>query len=248
MYRDIKQMSHIPISCLLKFNLCDYITKYDKIIYLDGDIYVRGDLTELYMFDLQENFLAGVPSLDMVFDDRKLINAGIILFDAKKMRENRMSEILVRERRKLGDRGSMDQQTFNMVMSDKIGFLPYQYNCVANKLIGIEKKKFPIKRVNEIYGTNFETNKQVVDNAIIIHYATGGKPWQYSYIKCANEWYKCFSESPYNDIKLKRKNKLQTHINGIKKNLKKGGIKALFNRVIWYVKNAFGKNDDKSWG
>ena len=37
-YRDIKQLAHIPIACLLKFNICDLVSSYEKIIYLDGDI------------------------------------------------------------------------------------------------------------------------------------------------------------------------------------------------------------------
>lgn len=248
MYRDIKQMSHIPISCLLKFNLCDYITEYDKIIYLDGDIYVRGDLTELYEYDLQDNYLAGVPSLDMTFDDRKLVNAGIILFDCKKMRDSHMSDILIAKRRELGDRGSMDQQTFNMVMSDRMGFLSYKYNCVANKLLGTEKKNFPVQKVNALYGTQFKNNKELVQNAIIIHYATGGKPWKYSYIVCADEWYKCFLKSPYGNIKLSRQSYVQAHLAGIKRNLKEGGLKALYRRLIWYIKNYSGKNEHNSWG
>lgn len=247
-YQGIKQLSHISRACLLKFNLCDYINAYDKLIYLDGDIYVRGDLSKLYMHELGDSYLAGVPSLDMVFDDRKLINAGVILFDAKKMRDTHMSEILVKTRRELGDRGSMDQQTFNMVMKDKISFLPYEYNCIPNKIIGLEKRAYPIEKLNKLYGTNAASNQELVDSAVIIHYATGGKPWEYSYIKCSDEWYACFSRSPYNYIKLIRKNKFQTHLAGIRKQFKRNGIKGLLKRVIWYKNTLSGKNEYKSWG
>ena len=248
MYKDIKQLSHIPIACLLKFNICDYVKKYDKLLYLDGDIYVRGDLTELYNIDLGDNYIGGVPSLDMVFDSRRLINAGIMLFNAKLMRENNMSSLLMKTRKSLGDRGSMDQQTFNLLFKDKMVFLPIEYNCVANKLLGVEKKSFPIDKVNELYNRSYKSNKEVVDNAIIIHYATGGKPWRYTYIKCADEWYQCYKQSPYNIGKLNRETYIKSHLKGVLKNYKKGGIRALFNRASWYFKAAIGKNKNDSWG
>lgn len=248
MYRDIKQISHIPISCLLKFNLCDLITEYDKILYLDGDVYVRGDLTELYQMDLKGNFMAGVPSLDMLHDNRKLINAGVLLFDAKKMRDNHMAEQLIKTRKKLGDRGSMDQQTFNMIMSDKIGFLPCIYNCISQKLLGVEGNNYPIDKLNQLYETSYKNRKEMVSKAIIIHYATNGKPWKYSYIACADEWYKCYQQSPYGGSKLKRKSAFQMHMQGIWRNIKKGGVKAIFIRIVWYINALRGKNDYNKWG
>lgn len=248
MYKDIKQLSHIPIACLLKFNLCDYIDQYDKFIYLDGDIYVRGDLSDLYKIELEDNYIGGVPSLDMVFDNKKLINAGVMLFNAKLMRKDGMSNLLMETRKSLGNSGSMDQQTFNQVCSDRMIFLPFEYNCIANKLLGIERKAFSIEKVNKLYNTSFKNNKELVNSALIIHYATGGKPWQYTYIKCADEWYQCYLESPYNTIKLNRQNSIQTHLKGVVKNFKRGGIHALYNRLVWYIKEFFGKNDKASWG
>lgn len=58
-YRDIHQLQHISTAALLKFTLPDIIEKYDKFLYLDGDIYVRGDLEDLYTGDLGPNFLGG---------------------------------------------------------------------------------------------------------------------------------------------------------------------------------------------
>lgn len=247
-YRGIRQMSHIPISCLLKFNLCDLVTDYNKIIYLDGDICVRGDLTDLYQTDLGEYYMAGVPSLDMVFDERKLINAGILLFDAKRMRESHMSEKLTEVRKNLGDRGSMDQQTFNMVMPDKIGILPCKYNCIPHKLLSIEGNSYPIEKLNALYDTHYLSRKEMVKDAVIIHYATGGKPWKYSYIECADEWYQYYLDSPYGTEKLKRKSAFRVHMEGIAKNAKKGGIKALGARIIWYLKALRGKQENEKWG
>lgn len=249
MYRDIKQMAHIPISCLLKFDLCDIIPEEDKIIYLDGDIVVRKDLTDFYEIDLGDNYLAGVPSLDLVFsEETKLVNAGILLFDAKKMRENKMRDILVEKRRSLGDSGSMDQKTFNLVMKDQIGYLPYEYNCIPGKIMGAERGTYTIEKLNDLYNTSFENSKDLVENAAIWHYATGDKPWKYSFIYGADEWYENYLASPYGSEKLNRKSAFRAHAEGVINHLKNGGVKSVVNRLVDYIKSLTGKAENKTWG
>ena len=249
MYRDIKQMAHIPISCLLKFDLCDIIGEEDKIIYLDGDIVVRRDLSEFYDIELGDNFLAGVPSLDLVFsEETKLVNAGILLFDAKKMRDNKMRDILVAKRRELGDSGSMDQKTFNLVMKEQIGYLPYIYNCIPGKIMGTERGTYTIEKLNLLYKTDFKNSKDLVDNAAIWHFATGDKPWKYSFIYGADEWYESYLASPYKNEKLVRKNAFQAHFAGVVNHLKKGGIKSVYLRLVDYIKTLSGKAENKTWG
>lgn len=234
-FRDIKQLAHIPIACLLKFKVCDFIKNYDKIIYLDGDIYVRGDLTKLYNCDIQEYYAAAVPSLETIFNHEKRINAGIMLFNAKKMRDDCMSNQLIAVRKELGDRGSMDQQTFNLLMSEQMTTLPCEYNCIPHKIIGAEKNVYKIEDLNKLYQKNYKNKKEMVDKAIIIHYATGGKPWRYTYIPCSKEWYECYKCSIYGKIKLRRDTKLQAHMKGFLRVLKNKGIKGVVSRVKYYT-------------
>ncbi len=248
MYRDIKQLAHIPIACCLKFNICDLIPQYDKLVYLDGDICVRGDLTELYETELGDNVLAGVPSLDMLFEDRKLINAGILLFNAKAMRDEKLAPQLMEVRKSLGDRGSMDQQTFNMVLGDRIGNISFKYNCTPNKFLGIQKNNYTVEMLNGLYGTEYDSKEALTADATIIHYDTGGKPWKYDYIICGDEWYEAYKASPYNDKPLKRETKAQTHWRGFWRNLKEKGIKGVISRVDYYIKALLGKNDHTNWG
>ena len=94
-YKDIKQLAHISIACLLKFDICELIPSYNKLLYLDGDIIVRKDLTELYNTDLGDNYAAAVKELYCMKKDDGCINAGIMLFNAKKMRDDGMRDILV---------------------------------------------------------------------------------------------------------------------------------------------------------
>lgn len=223
-YSDIKQLAHIPIACLLKFEICDYVLEYDKLIYLDGDIVVRNDLSELYEFDMGDAYIAGVPSLEMLYSDKRMINAGIMLFNAKKMRDEHISKILIDKRKSLGDRGSMDQQTFNIVMQDTMKFVSWKYNFIPEKIIGCDSKRFPIESLNKLYETTFKRNIDFEKNAVIIHYATGGKPWKYNFIKCGDEWLQGYIEAGFDKKKLKRKSKIQYKKEILVSRIKKYGI------------------------
>lgn len=37
-----------------------------------------------------------------------------------------------------------------------------------------------------------------------IHFATGNKPWKYTFAPCAKEWYQYYLQSPYDDKPFKR--------------------------------------------
>ncbi len=226
-YADIKQISHIPISCLLKFEICDLIKQYDKLIYLDGDIVVRGDLSGLYLFDLEDSYIAGVPSIEMVYTNKRMINAGVIVFNAKKMRKDNMSSLLVDTRRQLGEKGSMDQQTFNIVMEKSMKFLPYKYNFIPDKLIGRDKKRFSTELINSLYGTSFKSNIEFEKESLIIHYATGFKPWKYTFVPCGNEWYCWYRKSAYGYQKLRRMGLLEAKLERVHEILEKKGIQGL---------------------
>lgn len=246
-FKDIKQLAHIPIACLLKFKICDFVVKYDKIIYLDGDIIVRGDLSLLYQINVENYYAGAVQALENIHNGEKRYNAGVMLFNAKRMREEKMSDKLIAARKKLGDRGSMDQQTFNLLLSDQMRDIPCKYNCIAYKIIGGEKKNFKIENLNKLYNENYVSNKEMVDDAVIIHYATGGKPWRYTYIPCSKEWFAYYKTSIYKTVKIKRDNRFSAHYKGFKRVMKSSGIRGIIKKIKEYLT---GGNSDiaNHWG
>ncbi|MBD5393045.1 MAG: glycosyltransferase family 8 protein [Lachnospiraceae bacterium] len=235
-YRDIKQLAHISIACLLKFDICELIREYDKILYLDGDIIVRGDLSELYNTELGENYAAAVKELYCMKNDDGCINAGIMLFNARKMRDDGMRDILVAKRKSLGNRSSMDQQTYNIVIKGQICYLSIIYNCVPGRLIGDVKMDYSMKELNHLYGTDYRSAKQLVKDAVIIHFATGNKPWKYTFSPCAKEWYEYYLLSPYGDRPFKRYGRWGYRFHNMSEIIKRDGIsgavKHMWSRVF----------------
>ena len=118
-YAEIKQITHISIAGLLKFDICNLLPQYDKVLYIDGDVIVRGDLENLYRTDLRDNYVACVAHSLGIISGEKKMNSGVMLLNARKIREENLKQILVETRKSLGDRKSMDQETFQIVFADK---------------------------------------------------------------------------------------------------------------------------------
>ena len=248
-YAEIKQLSHITIACLLKFDICDLLPDCEKILYIDGDVYVNGDLTDLFNINIGDAYVGGVKSLDMIGSnlDHKLSNAGVFLFNAKKMREDRMTEKLYKKRMEIGDCGSMDQKVFNILLGDEIFTIPYKYNCVAGMILS-DKRLFSIDKLNSLYETGYSCVEDFLNDAIIIHYASGGKPWKYDFVYKANEWYECYKSTYYGNVPLIRKTKLQVRKQVFFDSIKKEGLHGLAGRVKHYWFWLIGRREGDIWG
>lgn len=231
-YKGFKQLAHISIACLLKFDLCDLIPDYDKILYLDGDIIVRKDLWELYSIDVEGKYAAAVKELACIKNDTGNINAGIMLFNAKRIREEKLSEICYQTRKELGDRASMDQQTFNIVTGKDYKYISIKYNCILGYLTEAEGgSNYSIEQINALYGTDYRDLMDVEKKAIIWHFATGNKPWKYTFNRSAKEWYNYYKKSPFQDVPFALKGRWSYRIDMFIKAWKTAGIKGILDRV-----------------
>lgn len=230
-FSDIVQLSSISPACLLKFDISDDLPQYDRVLYVDSDMIVKEDLWKLYSeTELGDNYLAAVLHSACILDKTERINGGFLLLNAKKLREDDMSTKLIAYRRSLGNRSSMDQQTFNEYCKGRITFLSARYNCMPFRYMAEQIPQFyTMDEFNSYYGTNYRDWKEAVKDAAVIHYITGDKPWIYRDIYAGDEWYKYYLLSPCGKQKLDRKGKLYR----FNKKLSKGG----FSEVLeYYVK------------
>ncbi|WP_026517883.1 glycosyltransferase family 8 protein [Butyrivibrio sp. MC2021] len=226
-YRDIKQLAHISIACLLKFDISELVPAYDKLLYLDGDIIVRGDLSEFYNVDLGDHYAAGVKELANMDEETGNVNAGIMLFNAKRIRDEKLNLKMREVRRSLGDRGSMDQQTYNIVTGKDYLYQDIKFNCIPPKVIEMAEGR--IDRLNEVYGSDYKSAQDVIDKAVIIHYATGEKPWKYTFKPWAKEWYKYYKLSPFKDVEFKLRGIWSYRFDKLRKKIAQEGFAGFIN-------------------
>ncbi len=153
-----------------------------KVLYLDCDIAVVGDVKPLWNMDLSGKAIAGVVDCDEEKNRLRMgnppnstyINAGVALYNLEYWRENHMSDLFfeyIRENEvKLL---LMDQDVVNGVLYDKMKLVPERYNFQV---------AFFTKGYWKTYSEAFRRTLLSENQAVaIVHYVGGIKPWDYRY-------------------------------------------------------------------
>jgi lipopolysaccharide biosynthesis glycosyltransferase len=159
--------------------LLPYFVKEDRLLYLDADAVINGDLSEFYNIDLEDNLIAGIEdtglskyykradymkSLGLTNNDA-YINAGIALMNMKAIKEINLADKWVQM---ANDRlyPNHDQDIFNITCSGRIKLVDFKYNVSLST--GLNIKEEDIK---------------------IMHYA-GQKPWANQNVPFYSLWRK----------------------------------------------------------
>lgn len=181
-------------AALLKFRLPELVHE-DKVLYLDGDLIVRCDLSELFATDVTDSFVGAVVDSGSLYSKNPTVkkhpdyfNSGVMLMNLKKMRENKSTEMLIQSKKNCKDQSLMDQHIFNDVFEGGVKFLAHKYNCLFVNLVRAYPQ-YTIDQLNKRYHENYISLDDVDEKALIIHYSSKDKPWKYYDVPLANEWY-----------------------------------------------------------
>jgi len=212
---------------LLKFNISGLLPQYEKVLYLDGDILINGDLSELYNTNISDAYLGAVSDLAAVkwgYQKRlgiaSYFNAGVMLLNSARMRQEGFEEKLYRMKKQNPDYICMDQDVFNVAVKNEVVFFPVKYNVMLYNFL--QPVCGGIAKLNEHYGTSYESFDALLRDAVIVHLTSEFKPWMYKDIVMHKEWMLYFKKSPF------RRQKLQL----INKESRSKKIKGLLKKVI----------------
>ena len=203
-----------PIKELLNKSLRDYYSdttfyrifipkmfpEYHKVLYLDCDIVVLGDIAELYHTDLKDNCLGAVtdevvpthPVLIRYVEEavgvpnKDYFCAGIILFNLDAMREQKVDEKFIGLLSKYNFvTVGQDQDYLNVICKGRVTYLHPGWDKQAN-------------------------NRKYKDKLYLIHYNMFSKPWRYKKVPYEKYFWKYAKKTPfYKDMLLTRKNYTQ---------------------------------------
>ncbi|MBQ8448079.1 MAG: glycosyltransferase family 8 protein [Clostridia bacterium] len=190
-----KNVYHFSIVTYYRLFISSLFPQYDKIIYLDCDLVVTGDISELYNTEMGENIIAAVPDqnvknveafrryieIAISVDPEKYINAGVLLINLDAFRKNEIEKKLVRLMTAFNfDLVDPDQAYINYLCKNKIHFLPNGWNKIPTELPCEGKKN-------------------------IVHYALYKKPWQYDDVIDGEYFWQYAKNSPFCEEILQRK-------------------------------------------
>lgn len=211
-YRNFNNTNlYITNATFIRFDVPNILEQYDKILYLDVDMIIKGDLSELYQKDIGETYAGVVCDIGELFyklTDRTNVdnyfNAGMILYNAKRYREEGICEKLIdiykNQYKKLL---LMDQDALNIAFKNQITMLSPIYNFQQSC------SEYWKNKVVKYYNLKAEDIKP--ENLVIIHY-TRMKPWTYKYTYLRNFWDFYYSQTVYAEKKLNLKNGLLLRI------------------------------------
>lgn len=170
----IKNRFHLrdyySIETYYRFFIPDMFPQYDKVLYLDCDITVLGDISNLYLTNIS-NFLVGAAQEQVmahykVFGDyvekvldikvKNYFSAGVLLINTKLFRAYKIQQKFFKLMSEFKFRVTQDEDYLNVLCKDKV------------KKISIGWNKQPFE----------ETGFDDIDLQLI-HYNLGWKPWHY---------------------------------------------------------------------
>ncbi len=157
----------------------------EKIIYLDSDMVITGDIKNLWDIDLNGNVVAGVETLHTVEDNKKIgylasdraINDGMVVMDLRKWRDEKyLEKCLEFIEENNGEPPVLSEGTINAVCKGNIQIIHPRYNLMS-AIVGES-----IKKIEGLTGRKYYTQKEIDEatrNPCIIHYLSGfyNRPW-----------------------------------------------------------------------
>lgn len=156
----------------------------DRILYLDGDTIVRGDLSRLWTLDLGNNILAmgNEPTVDknrknsLGLKNCPYYNSGVLLIDLKKWREEDVGNKIIEYYKENGEKiTAPDQDAINGALKGRIYSLEPKYNYFN---IYDQYPYWFISRLCDYKYYDKDVYLESKNNPIIVHYLGEERPWR----------------------------------------------------------------------
>lgn len=200
---DYEIRHYVTRADLFKFLMADLFPDLKKVLYIDGDTVIMKDLSDLYNTDISKYYLGAVQkySYDQYWRKNWLTfqwepyydytyNCGVLLLNLDKWRKSDIKKKLIKAKNNDTVRDLVTQRSFNEVVPiDSVYRLSPIYNAVARWTPDVFDK-YEFKKIYSPYCDNYNSTDDILNNAAIIHYAGGIKPWSYPDSNMAPIWWK----------------------------------------------------------
>ena len=192
--KDLPIRDYYSKSTYFRLFISDMYPDIDKALYIDGDTIVNGDISELFDTDISLYDAAACHEQAMVQEDvygtyvekclginrHRFFNAGVLLINCKRFRENRMLKRFGELLETYDFRVTQDEDYLNVMFKDRVLFLPQCWN-------------------SEVFG-EIEYSEE---DSRIIHYIMVSKPWRYREARYGESFWKNAKETAVYDTLIK---------------------------------------------
>lgn len=206
--------AHFTQATYYRFFIPEIFSEYDRILYLDTDIAVNHNLSELFHLDLGKYALAAVQDIeihrtlntdeqykcnrrDYLINTLKMqhpetyFQAGILLLDIKKLKEINFTMECLRLLKEIKTPLFVDQCIMNTFFDGKYKRLDMKWNVLWQLPYYIHdlEKQLRVDMYKEYFSAR--------ENPYIVHYAGSIKPWINVDVPMAEIWWKYARLTPF---------------------------------------------------
>lgn len=180
----------------------------DRVIYLDSDIVVDGNIEEMYFSDFNGKYVLAVEDMYISYtkhsyiefpDLKPYFNAGVLLVNNKLWKENDLEGYLIQMTKQYPNVIYADQDILNIALKDKWGALHKRYNYQTGVIHGLPRLEENMSDEERIAKYQKQVNEA---EPTIIHYTSKYKPWLNSkYFVLLREKYWFYYQLSWEEIK-----------------------------------------------
>ena len=185
LFEGYKTGPHLNYASYFRFFATEVVDA-DRVLYLDSDIIVTGDLSSLFKIDFKGYYIGAVA-----YEGRKSgFNSGVLLMDVAKWKEHSIVNSLLElaaEQNQAVHLG--DQSILNIYFEENWLTLDEIYNC----MVGVD-----------IYHLGQECERLDDNPPVVVHYASHDKPWNTYSISRLRELWWTYRDLDWSEIAFSR--------------------------------------------
>ncbi|GAA6623447.1 glycosyltransferase family 8 protein [Scytonema sp. NUACC26] len=185
LFENIVLTRHLTVTCYYRLLVAEFLPKnFDKAIYLDTDMVVTGDLSELWDIDLKDNYVLAVQDDVELFigtsdglrnyreiglsPEDKYFNSGLLVINLEKWRAENIGQKVIEYVKQNSKYVRNDQDALNAVLAGKWGELHPKWNVMPKvyDYQSWQESPFTLEVYDELY-----------QHPAVIHYTNSPKPW-----------------------------------------------------------------------
>lgn len=178
-------------SVYYRFFIPQIFNNYNKVLFLDADIIVNCDISELYNIELGDNLIGAVKDIPRLqkndfytqFIEGKLgikpdmyFNAGILILNLQRFERNTFLNKCIEVLAILDKPLYQDQDVFNFLFKEKVLYIDNKYNVSWNCA------HFWKDARENLPADIYKYYQECLNSPSIIHYAGVYKPWRHPWL------------------------------------------------------------------
>ncbi|WP_130812485.1 DUF4422 domain-containing protein [Olsenella sp. Marseille-P4559] len=201
---------HISVETYYRFLVQDVLSAYNKVVYLDSDLVVEGDVAQLFDTDLGDNLVAATRDVDYLAnlnlpDGKRMrytrgvlkmkspydyFQAGVLVLNTRAMRELHT----VQEWLEVSQRSDFiynDQDILNTECEGRATYLDASWN-VTNDIFHRTTALYP-----NAPAAAYDAYLASRSNPRVVHFAGAVKPWTHGWIDLSEHFWNYARETPF---------------------------------------------------